>query len=199
MQFITSREWAEVLSVQRLVLLREDSPNMDMHRLMTDFTERMFAGGTLDPVLGRSAPIMRGSYFEGRRPHTRGRSDLPHGVSDEPTRAFGREWLQVAVDDAAAGQPRPAWRAALMAKYHQPDAPEIYRWMAAQLAAAGQPLESSWAAAVAQGLETPPRDPGTNLSLRHVRATHLAGGSGVIQQPQPGPQSRCRPARAYYR
>jgi hypothetical protein len=154
--FIDSRPWADVLSVQRLVVLREDSPNLDMHRLVTDFTEGMFTSGPLDPVLGRSVPIMRGSYFEGR-------GLIPEAVqtyrtvrSDEPTRAFGREWLQVAVDDAAAGDLRTAWRAALMAKYHQPDSPEVYRWLAAHLAAAGQSLEGSWAAAVADGLAAPP-------------------------------------------
>jgi hypothetical protein len=42
-----------------------------------------------------------------------------------------------------------------MAQYHQPDAPAVYRWLAAQLAAGGLSTESSWAAAVADTLEQP--------------------------------------------
>ncbi len=152
-QFIDSRKWGDVLSVERIVVLREDSPNIEMHQIMTDFTERMFANDVSDPVLARAAPIMRGSYFEARGLITEAVQTYRTVGSDEPTRAFGREWLQVAVDNAAAGQLRPAWRAALMAQYHQPDAAPIYRWIAAQLAATGQPLESGWAAAVADMLE----------------------------------------------
>ncbi len=154
-QFIASRAWADVLSVERLVVLREDSPNIDMHHLMTDFSSRMFDNGPLDPVLGRSAPIMRGAALEARGFIIEAVQTYRTVGSDEPTRAFGREWLQVAVDSLAAGQPRAAWRAALMAQYHQPDAPAVYRWLAAQLAAGGLSTESSWAAAVADTLEKP--------------------------------------------
>ncbi len=152
-QFIASRKWGDVLSVQRLVVLREDSPNIEMHQIMTDFTEGMFANNVTDPVLGRSAPIMRGVYFQASGRITEAVQTYRTVGYDEATKAFGRQWLQVAEDAAAAGQLRPAWRAALMAQYHQPDSPAVYRWMAAQLTAANLPLESSWATQVADMLE----------------------------------------------
>jgi hypothetical protein len=154
-KLIASRDWADVLSVERLVVLREDSPNIGMHQLMADFSSRMFDNGPLDPVLARVAPIMRGAALEARGFIFEAVQTYRTVGSDEPTRAFGREWLQVAVDSLAAGQPRAAWRAALMAQYHQPDAPAVYRWLAAQLAANGLSIESSWAAAVADTLEHP--------------------------------------------
>jgi hypothetical protein len=154
-KLIASRDWADVLSVERLVVLREDSTNISMHQLMADFSSRMFDNGPLDPVLARVAPIMRGASLEARGFIIEAVQTYRTVGSDEPTRAFGREWLQVAVDSLAAGQPRAAWRAALMAQYHQPDAPAVYRWLAAQLAANGQSTESSWAAAVADTLEHP--------------------------------------------
>jgi hypothetical protein len=155
-QLYRSRAWAAELWVQRLVVLREDSLDIEMHRLMTDFTGRMFDNGPLDPVLARSVPIMRGATLQNRGYIIEAVLTYRTVWSDEPTRAFGREWIQVAADQAAAGQLRPAWRAAVMAQYHQPDAPEVYRQLAALLAGAGLARESSWATALAEALAVPP-------------------------------------------
>src|SRR5262249_35615249 len=62
--------------------------------------------------------------------------------TDAPTRAFGAEWLRVAQDDAAHGDRAGAWRAALMSKFHQPDEPQGYHWLAAELAQEGLAAES---------------------------------------------------------
>jgi hypothetical protein len=152
-RLVASRAWATEFRAERLIVLREDSPNIAMQDLMTDFTSRMFDNAPLDPVLARAALIMRAGVLQTRGFIIEAVQTYQGVGSDAPTRAFGREWLQVAEDSRAAGQPGQAWRAALMAEYHQPDAPAVHRWLAAQLAASGLSSESTWATAVAEALE----------------------------------------------
>src|SRR5690348_13377497 len=108
---------------------------------MADMTGALLFSAPPDPVITRAALIMQGGVAEARGQIATAVAGYRAVGADAPTRAFGMQWLETAREDLTAGDLPGAWRAALMSKFHQPDEPQVYQWLAAQLAAAGYTAE----------------------------------------------------------
>ncbi len=125
-------------------------------------------GGSILDVVGRMANkltnidpdyppfiTLRGCIYQAQEDYTRAANAYKAGTYF----LLGDEFLRTAKGFAAFGDPKRAWREAILSKFMQPGNPEVHTWLAQQLQQEGYANESRAETQVANALRTAARTP----------------------------------------